>query len=213
MSLGDLGQVIAQQTSNLSQQMAQMNAHMRNAGSAMGEAINGFYTEARRYVKAFDEQRGLRYRPATIQLSATVLNTTSGSADFRVSANEDFVVREIRTFMNLNDIANETYLLGGTQLSPLELATAKGLNCTVQLLNKDTKVPITENANIGFASLCPEMGGHAMAFSPDIVPGFIIPHNVTMQVLFSIGNVAQLIQRSTTYGIALYGAYMNRDRY
>lgn len=217
MTLGDLGQAIAQQAGALNQQMAQMNSHLRTAAGATLETINGFYGEARRFVKSFDEQRGLRYRPATIQLSSTIAAAQSGSADFRVAMNEDFIVHEIRTFINLNDIANEpngAAFVVPVTMNPLELAQAKALNATFSLINKDTKVPIMENANIGFASLCPEVGGHAMKFNPDIVPGFIIPHNVTMQALFNlVSNANGLIQRSTTYGVALTGVYMSRDRY
>lgn len=213
MTLGDLGQALMQQN----QQMAQLNAHMRNAAGAIGESINAFYQEARRYVKSFDEQRGLRYRPATIQLSATILGSTSGQADFRVAQNEDFVVHEIRTFINLNDMVNEpngAAFVVPVTLTPIELAQAKALNATFSLINKDTKVPIMENANLGFASLCPEVGGHTMKFNPDVVPGFIIPHNVTMQALFNLtSNANAFIQRSTTYGVALTGVYMSRDRY
>lgn len=222
-NIGDLGQALVQQTNALNQQMAQMNAHMRNQNPGGLEAINSYYVEARRFVKSFDEQRGLRYRPSSIQLSAPIVGAgtaNSASTDFRVSMNEDFVVHGIRTFINLNALQSEpnAAALGGPwaalSMSPMEIAQAKALNCTMVLLNKDTKVPIMENANLSFASLCPEVGGHAMTFSPDIVPGFIIPHNVTMQVQFNLqSNNAFFNTASTTYGIALYGVYISRDRY
>lgn len=219
-NLGDLGLALVQQTGALQQQMAQMNAHMRNQNPGGMEAINSFYAESRRFVKAFDEQRGLRYRPSSIQLAATIVGAgtaNNGANDFRVSMNEDFIVHSIRTYINLNSIPTEPNGAGfavPVTMTPMEIAKAKALNCNMLLLNKDTKVPIFENANLSFASLCPEVGGHAMTFSPDIVPGFIIPHNVTMQVQFNLASANAFFNTaSTTYGIAMYGVYLSRDRY
>jgi hypothetical protein len=227
--LGMLAANIQQNVAQMNQKLAEVAAHSRaQAAAAAGGiegAINGFYQESRRFVKSFDEQRGLRYRPASIQLPATILGAGtagSGYADFRISMNEDFIVHEIRGYILMNDLANEPSAPaalaganGGTNfMSPLDRATAKALNCSVLLLNKDTKVPVFENANLSLATICPEVGGKVMHFNPDIVPGFILPHNMTLEAQFNLQSANAFFNTaSTTYGIALSGVYMSRDRY
>jgi hypothetical protein len=219
--LGMLAANIQQNIAQMNQRMGEMASQGRTAGDGAAGAINGYYQEARRYVRSFDEQRGLRYRPSTIQLSATVLGAgtaASGFSDFRVSMNEDFIVHEVRGFIIMNDLTNEpnapATLGTANVLSPADRMIAKALNCSVLLLNKDTKVPIMENANIGLATICPEAGGKILKFNPDIVPGFIIPHNVTMEAQFNLQSANAFFNTaSTTYGLAISGVYMSRDRY
>lgn len=228
--LGNLGQVMAA----VNQNMQQMNANLRQMGDGVMQAANGFYIEAKRAVRAFDEQRGLRYRPATITLSSTIVGVgtaSSGSADFRVAQNEDFLVQSMRGFIMLNALQSEPSLLQsstaflGTELpngagagveawamSPLDRMIAKAQNCRFTLLNKDTKVPITENEGLSLASITPECNGAIMVFSPDIVPGFIIPHNMTIQAQFSLQSANAFFNTaSTSYGVSLTGVYVSRE--
>jgi hypothetical protein len=211
--LNGFGQVVAA----MNQNMAQMNANLRQMGDGAAQAINGYYAEAKRFVRSFDEQRGLRYRPATISLSANITgagSAVSGANDFRVAQNEDFLVQSMRGFIVLNDQASEPVPpanLGAT-LSPLDRAIAKALNCRVQLINKDTKVPIMENESISLATICPEAGGEVLIFQPNVVPGFIIPHNMTVQAQFTLQSPNAFFNTaSTNYGISLTGVYMSRE--
>lgn len=199
--------------------IAQLNANMRNMGDGAEQSINGFYKEVRRAVQSFDTQRGLRYRPATINVSVPVLGAgtaTGGSADFRVADNEDFVVTGMRAYVVMNDLMAEPALaVAGfpATMLPSERLIAKALNTRVILLNKDTKVPIMENEGISIASICPEAGGHAMFFGPDSVPGFIIPHNTTITVQIALQSINAFFNTaSTNYGISLSGVYLSRER-
>lgn len=208
-----LGQVMTA----VNQNMAQMNANLRQMGDGAASAINGYYIEAKRFLRSFDEQRGLRYRPSTITLSSTIVGAgtaSSGAADFRVAQNEDFLVQSIRGFVLLNDQAAEPVppaALGAT-LSPYDRIVAKAANVRVTLLNKDTKVPIFENEGLSLATFCPEAGGDVLVFQPNIVPGFIIPHNVTMQVQFALQSANAFFNTaSTSYGITMTGLYMSRE--
>jgi len=194
-------------------------------GDGLMQAGNGFYLEARRFVRAFDEQRGLRYRPATISLSVNIPTVTppavqtrlSGTADFRVAQNEDFLVQSVRTFIVQKDLAAAQPMTNaaafGATLSPKARAEAKGYNARYNIINKDTKVPIMENENLGFATTSPELGGVPLAFSPDIVPGFIIPHNMTVQFQLFLQSVSEpgLVDDSTDYGVTMTGIYISRD--
>ena len=208
----------------LNQNMAQMNANLRQMGDGLMQAGNGFYQEARRFVRAFDEQRGLRYRPATISLSVnfpTVPNIAAatklaGTADFRVAQNEDFLVQSTRTFLVQKDLANAqapTNVALGAALNARQRAEAKAFNTRYNIINKDTKVPIMENENLGFATTTPELSGTLLAFSPDIVPGFIIPHNMTVQfqVFLQSNTDISLVGDSTDYGVTMTGVYISRD--
>lgn len=211
-----LSQILAQ----FSQNVQEMSAHLRNLRDGAGQAINGFYTEGKRYVRAFDEQRGLRYRPAAITLSTAIVGAgaaSSGNADFRVAQNEDFFVQSIRGFVINNSLPTE---IGGgaftnpltTTMVPSEILLAKANNCRVTLQNKDTKVPVTENESFPLSSITPEVGGLIMAFQPDIVPGFIIPHNTTVQALFALQSANAFFNTvSTQYGVILTGLYMSRE--
>jgi len=218
MTLGDLAVA-------LNQNVAQLNAHMRAANQAgphmddIAKVGNGFYLEAKRFVRSFDEQRGLRYRPATISLSVAVGGagnpTSGGTATFRISQTEDFLVQSIRTFIVMNDIPNEpaapANLAGSTTVK--DRIIAKAANCRINLLNNDTKVPITENEGLSFAAICPQADGDVMEFQPDIVPGFIIPHNVTLAAQFALQSTNALFTTaSSNYGITMTGLYISRER-
>lgn len=211
---------MASAAEQLANGIAQLNANMRNMGDQNDQAINGFYKEVRRAVASFDTQRGLRYRPATIDISIPVLGAgtaTGGSADFRVADNEDFVVTDMRAFIVMNDLANEpaapATLGAGGVMTPVDRLIAKALNTRITLLNKDTKVPIMENEGLSIASICPEAGGHAMKFGPEGVPGFIIPHNTTITVQVALQSVnAFFNSASTNYGLSLTGVYLSRER-
>lgn len=211
--INGLGQVMAA----VNQNMAQMNANLRQMGDGASNAISGYYLEAKRFVRAFDEQRGLRYRPSTITLSATIVGAgtaASGAADFRVAQNEDFLVQSIRGFVLLNDQPSEPVPpanLGAT-MTPQDRIIAKAANVRVSLLNKDTKVPVFENEGLSLATFCPEAGGEVLIFQPNIVPGFVIPHNVTMQVQFALqSSNAFFNTASTSYGITMTGVYISRE--
>jgi hypothetical protein len=209
----------------LASSMAQLNSHMRGMGDTAQQAVNGFYAEAKRYMRAFDEQRGLRYRPAIITLSATIDGAgtaNAGSNDFRVAQNEDFVVHEMRTFVQMvelqdepavdSEIGHENSTGPVISLSPTERLLAKAQNCAFTLLNKDTKVPLTENLSPSLASFCPEVGGVPLRFGPDGVPAFIVPHNMTMQVQFALQSSNAIFNTAATkYGLLLSGVYLSRE--
>lgn len=209
---------------HLINQLAQLNAHIRGMGDSALRDINGYYMEAKRAVRAFDEARGLRYRPASIQLSANIVGAgtaASGSADFRVAQNEDFLVHEVRGFVMQTDLASEigvdpelAHVGNGAvdALSPHDRLIMKAQNCRVTILNKDTKVPITENEGISLASITPEAHGLPLRFGPDLVPAFIIPHNMTIQAQFALqADDAMFNTAACTYGVALVGAYISRE--
>ncbi len=191
----------------------EMNAHLRQSA---GGGIAAFYFEAKRYMRAFDEQRGLRYRPSVITLSSDQ-TAAAGSADFRVAQNEDFLVHSIRGFVSLPDLTSQAAVaqLGGSlagNTSVADILLAKAQNCRLTLLNKDSKVPITENEGISLADISPMVGGESMRFQPDAVPGFIIPHNMTLQAQFNLQNTANVYSSvSTIYGVSLSGVYVSRE--
>lgn len=191
----------------------EMNAYLRQAA---GGGVAAFYAEAKRYMRAFDEQRGLRYRPSTITLDSTQ-TAASGSDDFRVAQNEDFLVHSIRGFVSLPDLEAQALvaqlagsLAGNTTVADILLAKAQ--NCRLTLMNKDTKVPITENKGISLADIAPMVGGAEMRFAPDGVPGFIIPHNMTLQAQFALQNTDNVYSSvATVYGVTLSGVYISRE--
>lgn len=213
-----LGQVVQQ----MNQGVAQLNANLRQMGDGAASAINGYYMEAKRFVRAFDEQRGLRYRPATITLSTTVgVGGTGGSADFRVAQNEDFLVMSVRSTLIL-DMASELAVpspIGHENatgpviaLHPSERMLMKAQNVRVTLTNKDTKVPIMENEGLSLATFCPEVGGDPLVFGPNVVPAFIIPHNMTIQAIFALQSANALYNGvATNYGVSMTGAYISRE--
>jgi hypothetical protein len=209
---------------SLNANMAQMNAHLRQMGDGLMQAGNGFYQEVRRFVRAFDEQRGLRYRPATISLSVNIPTIAApgaqtrlaGAADFRVAQNEDFIVQSVRTFIVQKDLAAArapTNAALGATLSPKARAEMKAFAARYAIINKDTKVPVMENENLGFATTTPEVGGESLTFSPDIVPGFIIPHNMTVQFLLYLQDNSDpaITCDSTDYCVTMSGVYVSRD--
>lgn len=213
----DLGSALGAAAAQLNQNVAQLNAHMRAAVDGAAQAINGYYLEAKRFLRAFDENRGLRYRAATISLSATIVGAgtaASGAADFRIAQNEDFLVKSIRGFIVNNALTSEPAVVGNLAGSTtvLDRIIAKASNCRVTLLNKDTKVPYTENEGISLASIMPEAGGAPMIFGPDIVPGFILPHNMTVQAQFALQSASAFFNTaSTSYGVTLTGLYVSRE--
>lgn len=211
--LGALGQVAAA----VNQNMQQLNANLRNMADGAASAINGFYLEGKRYLRAFDENRGLRYRAATITLSSTIVGAgtaASGAADFRIAQNEDFLVKSMRGFVMMNALESEPATIAnlGSSTNVLDRLAAKAQNCRFTLLNKDSKVPVTENEGLSLASITPEAGGQPLVFGPDIVPGFILPHNMTVQVQFALQSAnAYFNTASTAYGITLTGLYVSRE--
>jgi len=215
--IATLTQILAQFAQNVGEQ----SAHLRAMGDGASNGINGFYKEAKRYLRSFDEGRGLRYRPAAISLSAAIAGAgtgIAGSDTFRVAQNEDFLVLGVRGFILLNSLVTEPNMAiaGGfpvaVNLTPGDIAKAKALNCTFQLQNRDTKVPINENHAMGLASITPECGGEPLSFGPNVVPGFIIPHNMTIECLFALQSANAFFNTaSTTYGITLSGLYVSRE--
>lgn len=210
----------------LAQNSRYVAAMLRQLGDGAQGAINGFYREARRYVQAFDENRGFRYRPATILLGDDILGAgtaASGSDSYRISANEDFLVQSIRGVVGLKDLTSEpqgatAYAIENAtgpaySVSPSERLRAKANNCFFQLRNKDTKVDIIENLTGPLSSICPEAGGEVMVFGPNVVPGFIIPHGVTMEATFALQSANAFFNTANTfYGVALTGLYLSRER-
>ncbi len=211
-----LASILAQ----FSQNVQELSAHLRNAGDTAAQQVNGYYREAKRAVRAFDEQRGLRYRPAAISFSVALVGAGSanaGNESFRVAQNEDFLVQSVRGWVINNDLPTDP---GGaaltnpltTTLTPSEVLLAKANNCRVTLQNKDTKVPYTENESIPLSSIMPEVGGMPLVFSPDAVPGFLVPHNTTIQALFALQSANLLFNTaSTQYGVTLSGLYLSRE--
>ena len=200
--------------------LQELNAHVRNAKDELGGQIYGYYREAKRFMNAFDQNRGLRYRAAAITLDCAIIGASaavSGSDFFRVSQQEDFLVQSIRGFVILNALPTE---VGGaaftnaltTTLTPQQQIIMKANNCRVTIQNKDNKVPVTEAKSLPLSSICPEAGGAIMKFQPDIVPGFIIPHNTTIEALFALQNAHLAYNTvSVQYGVILTGAYMRRE--
>lgn len=212
--MADLNQMVAKALNDIAQGMAYSNALLREGRDGVEGLIGGWYREAKRYVRAFDEQRGFRYRPAIITLSEAIGASGAGTDEYRVSANEDFVVQSVRGFVALQDMPSEPAVDAelGTNITPIDRIRMKANNCFVQMFNKDTKVDIFENNQIPLGAICPEAGGLPMVFNPDLVPGYIIPHNVTMQARFSLQSTnAIFTTATTTYGIMLCGLYMSRE--
>ena len=211
-----LASILAQ----FSQNVQELSAHLRNAGDTAAQQVNGYYREAKRAVRAFDEQRGLRYRPAAISFSVALVgpgSANAGNESFRVAQNEDFLVQSVRGWVINNNLPADP---GGaalanpltTTLTPSEVLLAKANNCRVTLQNKDTKVPYTENESIPLSSIMPEVGGMPLVFGPDAVPGFLVPHNTTIQALFALQSTNLLFNTaSTQYGVTLSGLYLSRE--
>lgn len=212
-----LTQILAQ----FAQNVAEQTAHLRQQVDVAANSIHGFYKEGKRYVRAFDEGRGLRYRPAAISLSNPIVGAgvaNAASDFFRVSNTEDFLVQSMRGFITLNSQPTEpngTVAIGfatAVTMSMADIAKAKALNCMVTVQNKDNKLPVTENKPVSLASITPECGGHALVFGPDGVPGFVIPHNTTVEALFALQSAGAFFNTaSTTYGVMLTGLYMSRE--
>lgn len=220
---------------SLNQNLQELNARLRNGGDDVaGGIVSGFYREAKRFVRSFDENRGLRYRPAVFTISKAITGAgtaSSGSESFRVAQNEDFLVTEIRGFVVLNDLPSEPSLVQGASsqlghentngaaaatpnwaLSPWDRAFMKAQNCRLVLQNKDTKVPYTENEGVNLASICPDLGGKPLVFGPEDVPGFILPHNTTFEAQFTLQSANLIFNTaSTSYGIMVSGLYLSRE--
>jgi len=146
----------------------------------------------------------------------------AGSADFRVASDEDFLVQEVRGFLvsNAQDdeptvggVGDGSFLAqtGTTLLTPSERAYMKAQNARVTILDKDTKVPYTENEGIGLASITPEVGGMPLKFSPDGVPGFIFLHNKVIRIEVALQSASLIFNTtSTSYGVSFIGCYIKR---
>lgn len=200
-------------------QLAQFNARFRDLMKDGIGNSSDFFTEARRTVDTFLEKKYLRWRPAAIVISKNITGAgtaAAGSNDFRISAEEDFVVYAMRGFVGLNDLASEPIsAVAGqpTTFTAKDRAYMKGVNCRVTILDKDTKVPYTENEGILLSSICPDMGGTELKFMTDKVPGIILPANKVVQAQFALQSAnAMFNTASTDYGVVLQGAYLNRNR-
>lgn len=204
----------------LTQNLQELNARLREPMDVAGGVVNGFYREAKRFVKAFDENRGLRYRPASIVISKAVTSTQAES--YRIASNEDFLVREIRGFVIMNDLPGEPAVdseLGienatgpVISLSPSERLLAKAMNARLTLRNKDVQTLYTENEGIAFSSIVPEVGGRPLVFGPDDVPAFVLPHNTTIEASWTLQSAnAMFTTGSTNYGVVLTGLYLSRE--
>lgn len=210
----------------LTQNLQELNARMREPTDVAGGIVNGFYREAKRFVRAFDENRGLRYRPASIVISKAITGAgtaLSGSESFRIAQNEDFLVKEIRGFVQLNDLPSEPAVdteLGHENatgpvisLSPMERMFMKAQNTRLVLTNKDSKVPYIENEGIALSSIVPEVGGRPLVFGPDDVPAFVLPHNTTIEAQFTLQSANAIFNTaSTSYGVVLTGVYLSREQ-
>lgn len=210
----------------LTQNLQELNARLREPTDVAGGIVNGFYREAKRFVRAFDENRGLRYRPASIVISKAITGAgtaLSGSESFRIAQNEDFLVKEIRGFVQLNDLPSEPAVdteLGHENatgpvisLSPMERMFMKAQNTRLVLTNKDSKVPYIENEGIALSSIVPEVGGRPLVFGPDDVPAFVLPHNTTIEAQFTLQSANAIFNTaSTSYGVVLTGVYLSREQ-
>lgn len=210
----------------LTQNLQELNARMREPTDVAGGIVNGFYREAKRFVRAFDENRGLRYRPASIVISKAITGAgtaLSGSESFRIAQNEDFLVKEIRGFVQLNDLSSEPAVdteLGHENatgpvisLSPMERMFMKAQNTRLVLTNKDSKVPYIENEGIALSSIVPEVGGRPLVYGPDDVPAFVLPHNTTIEAQFTLQSANAIFNTaSTSYGVVLTGVYLSREQ-
>ena len=210
----------------LTQNLQELNARLREPTDVAGGIVNGFYREAKRFVRAFDENRGLRYRPASIVVSKAITGAgtaMSGSESFRIAQNEDFLVKEIRGFVQLNDLPSEPAVdteLGHENatgpvisLSPMERMFMKAQNTRLVLTNKDSKVPYIENEGIALSSIVPEVGGRPLVYGPDDVPAFVLPHNTTIEAQFTLQSANAIFNTaSTSYGVVLTGVYLSREQ-
>lgn len=197
--------------------LQQLNAHLRNAGDASAAQIQGFYREVRRSIKSFDENRGLQLRPAIVTLSAAITTSTASQTnndDFRVSTNEDFVVYEVRGLLHVNSwIAETLSIVGIGNPTTLDRAYMKASQCLINIKNKDTRVDITEHANIPLSSIMVEFGGSPLRFGGETRPAWIIPHNTTVQMTATLqSSDTTLIGASTNYGVMISGVYLSRPR-
>jgi len=201
----------------LASKIAEITAYVR--GSSGGNVMNDFLRDTYKQFASFGQRKGLFYRPAVISMAANITGAgvaTAANAEFRISAEEDFIVQSVRGFIVLKDQANEPVLITtalaayGATMTPADRAKAKALNCLVTLVNKDTKVPVMENQGIVLSTICPDLGGLPLFFSPDIVPSFLLPRNYTVQAQFALQSANYMFNTaSTDYGIALVGAYVN----
>ena len=188
-------------------QLAQLNAHIRSgAGGA------DFKRNVLAQVGQFSKRQGLSWRPAVIPLSKELAGAASGAADASMSADEFFVVQSVRGFVTMNNITAETLAIGNLTpaVSVADRLTLKAQNCSVILMNKETKMPIFEgDSGIPLSSITPEAGGLPLIFGPDDVAQFIIPANFKMQAQFALASAAAPYNTAVTYGVMLVGAYVN----
>lgn len=210
----------------LTQNLQELNARLREPTDVAGGIVNGFYREAKRFVRAFDENRGLRYRPASIVISKAITGAGTasyGAESFRIAQNEDFLVKEIRGFVQLNDLPSEPAVdteLGHENatgpvisLAPSERMLAKAQNVRLVLTNKDSKVPFMENDGIVLSSIVPEVGGRPLIYGPEDVPTFVLPHNTTVEAQFTLQSANAIFNTaSTSYGVVLTGVYLSREQ-
>jgi hypothetical protein len=216
-----VGGIIGKQTLSLDR----MNAHMKEIADRVSRGPISFFEGIATSIIAFEQKKGFPFRPAIITLEASIVGAgtaATGTDSYRISPTEDFVVDEVFTSIIMEDLPTEPAVaaaLGGiggagTGMGVLDRIAAKASNCSVKLINSDTKTPFTESdaeLGVSFGALCPQAGGSARQFKRGETPTWIIPGNTTLKADFTLSSAnAMFNTASSKYGISLVGAYVNR---
>ena len=203
----------------IAQNLGQLNARMREAGDGATETIHGFYREARRLVRAFDDRKGFGLRPISVSLTVNIVNGTISAANtYKVPDNEDFLVSEMRGYLAFDDwsaeVVGDTFLDNSNNgnISPRDRAYIKSSNCKISLTNNDSKLPITDGTtDLVLSSILGELGAQPMRYGGEGRPALIVPHGQTLKMLATLAKSAAKYAGATTdYGVILSGVMLSR---
>ena len=198
---------------DLKQQLAQLNAHLRNINDSAGQTIHGFYKEVRRMLKAFDSHKMLGVRPASIPLHRNITSGSGGTDSMKIGSDVDFIVHEVRGYLSFNNWDGESDLavdgLAGGWPGPRDRAYLKASNCKLKLKNKDNKLDIFEEEDLVLSEILCSVGGHPLKYGGETRPAWVIPNGTTIEMTATLQDTAAvLIGASSDYGVIISGVYM-----
>ena len=146
--------------------------------------------------------------------------TTGTAAEFKVPDNEDFLIYEVRGYLAFDDWGSEVTAFAGIldnsnngNISPRERAYIKASNCKISLINKDSKLPIIDEASgaLVLSSILAELGAPPLMYGGPTRPAFIVPHGQVMKMTATLAKgLATIAGATTDYGITLTGVMLSR---
>ena len=152
-------------------------------------------------------------RGVGVTLSAALTNTSPGTVNYRVPADQELVVFSIQGFLRFATLNSEsTAILTWLNLDPSERWFVKTQNCLVALKNVDRSLEVFEgDGSVPLSAITPPVGT-PMFFHPVAPCIFNAGHQ--LRATFTLqDSTSAIVSGSTTYGLLLTGNLIpNRNR-